>query len=71
MASLRTLRKVLPMDSKAVVRGLSAQSIFIDDEVVLTPQEERAELARTRREVQKQRDLDRRNKRRTKRSQCY
>lgn len=41
------------------------------DEVVQTPQEYKAELARERREKAKERQLDRRLARQNKRSQCY
>lgn len=40
-------------------------------EVVQTPQEIRAEVARERREKAKERQLDRRTKRQNKRSQCF
>lgn len=41
------------------------------DEVVLTPQEVRAQTQRERREKEKARQLDRRTKRQSKRSQCF
>lgn len=41
------------------------------DEVVQTPQEVRAEVARERREAKKERQLDRKVKRQNKRSQAY
>lgn len=53
---------------KGVVREL--QRAFTD-EVVQTPQEVRAEVARERREAKKERQLDRKVKRQNKRSQCF
>lgn len=53
---------------KGVVHEL--QRAFTD-EVVQTPQEVRAEVARERREKAKARQLDRKVKRQTKRSQAY
>lgn len=43
----------------------------VDEPVVLTPQEERAEIARERRERAKERERYRKSKRKDKRSQSY
>ena len=56
--------------SLSKIKGLTATYVITDD-VVLTPQEIRAEVARERREATKARQLDRCTKRKHKRSQAY
>lgn len=56
--------------SVSKIKGLTATHIITDD-VVLTPQEVRAQTQRERREKEKARQLDRRTKRQSKRSQAY
>lgn len=49
---------------------MSVKPVVVE-EVVLTPQEVRAQTQRERREKEKARQLDRRTKRQSKRSQAY
>lgn len=56
--------------SKSDTSGYHAELCILDD-VVLTPQEVRAQAQRERRSKEKERQLDRRTKRQAKRSQCY
>lgn len=55
------------------MRGASISNVWVDEcvDVELTPQEERRELQRKRKESVKARDLDRRTKRQDKRRQAY
>lgn len=57
-----------------MIKGYKADMFLFDecvDGVALTPYEERKKLSRERKEAVKGRDLDRRQKRKDKRSQCY
>ena len=57
-----------------MIKGYKADMFMIDetvDGVALTPYEERKQRKRERKESVKGRDLDRRQKRKDKRSQCY